>query len=226
MSEDLMDSLPEDYTVDEIRRWLPPFIAQEAAFDGWGDEALANAAKGQNIDPAAARLAFPDGAIDMIDGWIRHIDALMQRDFDEARLASMKIRDKITALTWYRFTAVAAEKEALRRAIAILALPVNLKRAGKISWRTADLIWRMAGDKATDYNHYTKRTILTGVYSSTLMHFLDDDSQEHEESRAFLDRRIENVMQFEKAKAKWTSKERERFDLPSFLGRLRYPLKK
>ena len=226
MSETLMDNLPKDHTVDEVRHWLPPFIAQEAAFDGWGDEALENAAKGQDVDPAVARLAFPDGAVDMIDCWIQHIDTQMRRDFDEERLSAMKIRDKITEMVWYRFMAVEAEKEALRRAIAILALPGNLRRAGKISWRTADIIWRMAGDKATDYNHYTKRTILTGVYSSTLMHFLDDDSEGHAESRAFLERRIDNVMQFEKVKAKWTNKDRESFDLASFLGRLRYPTKK
>ena len=226
MTDILMESLPEDYTVDEVRTWLPPFIAQEAAFDGWSDEALTNAANGQGIDPAIARLAFPDGPIDMVDQWILHIDAKMQRDFSEDKLSTMKIRSKITELVWYRFTSVEREKEALRRAIAILALPVNLKRAGKISWRTADLIWRMAGDTATDYNHYTKRTILTGVYSSTLMHFLDDDSEDHAETRAFLERRIENVMQFEKVKAKWLNTDRESFDLASFLGRLRYPGKK
>ncbi|WP_438728821.1 COQ9 family protein [Parasphingorhabdus sp. DH2-15] len=226
MTDILMESLPEDYTVDEVRTWLPPFIAHEAAFDGWSDEALTNAANGQGIDPAIARLAFPDGAIDMVDQWILHIDAKMQRDFSEDKLSTMKIRSKITELVWYRFTSVKQEKEALRRAIAILALPVNLKRAGKISWRTADLIWRMAGDTATDYNHYTKRTILTGVYSSTLMHFLDDDSEDHAETRAFLERRIENVMQFEKVKAKWLNTDRESFDLASFLGRLRYPGKK
>lgn len=226
MSEKLMDSLPEDHTVDEVRSWLPPFIAQEAAFDGWSDTALENAAKGQDIDPAVARLAFPDGAVGMIDAWIQHIDALMQHDFGKERLSAMKIRDKITEMVWYRFTAVESEKEALRRAIAVLAVPANLGKAGKISWRTADLIWRMAGDTATDYNHYTKRTILTGVYSSTLMHFLDDDSDGHKETRAFLERRIENVMQFEKVKAKWTNKDRESFNLASFLGRLRYPGKK
>jgi len=223
MSEKLMDKLPEDHTIDEIRGWLPPFIAKEAAFDGWNETALTAAAASQAIDPSVAMLAFPDGPIDMIDSWIQHIDAKMARDFPEDHLKAMKIREKITELVWYRFTSVESDKEALRRAIAVLALPVNLKRSGKISWRTADLMWRMAGDTATDYNHYTKRTILAGVYSSTLMHFLDDDSEDHVETRAFLERRIENVMQFEKVKAKWLNKEGESFSLATFLGRLRYP---
>ncbi|MEM1132288.1 MAG: COQ9 family protein [Pseudomonadota bacterium] len=221
MPETPMDSLPEDPTLEEIQLFLAPYIAEEAAFDGWSDEALTYAAEAHDIDPATARLAYPDGAMDMIDAWIQSVDAQMQAEFTEERLAAMKIREKITELVWYRICGVIPLKEALRRAVSIMAQPQNAPRSARISWRSADLMWRMAGDTATDYNHYTKRTILMGVYSTTLMCFLDDESDEYEDTRAFLERRIDNVMQFEKAKAKFL-KPREGFDLTRFLGRLRY----
>lgn len=216
-----MDSLPEDPDLDEIRLFLAPHIAEEAAFDGWSDEALTLAAQAHDINPATARLAYPDGAMDMIDAWIQSTDARMQAEFPPERLDVMKIREKITELVWFRIAAVMPLKEALRRAVAIMALPQNVGRSARISWRSADIMWRMAGDTATDYNHYTKRTILMGVYSTTLLHFLDDESDEYADTRAFLERRIENVMQFEKTKAKFL-KPKERFDLTRFLGRLRY----
>ncbi|MGQ3176651.1 MAG: COQ9 family protein [Blastomonas fulva] len=217
-----LDTLPADATLDEVRLFLPPFIADEAVFDGWTPAARDAAASAQGVEPGLAQLAFDQGAMDMIEAWISHIDAQMIEAFPPERIAAMKIRERITALVAFRFEAVAHQREALRRATAILALPSNLGRATKLSWRTADLMWRLAGDTATDYNHYSKRMILSGVYGSTLMAFLDDESADFADTHAFLGRRIDNVMQFEKAKAKWT-KGGESLSLTRFLGRLRYP---
>ncbi|MDM7927738.1 COQ9 family protein [Blastomonas fulva] len=217
-----LDTLPADATLDEVRLFLPPFIADEAVFDGWTPAARDAAASAQGVEPGLAQLAFDQGAMDMIEAWISHIDAQMIEAFPPERIAAMKIRERITALVAFRFEAVAHQREALRRATAILALPSNLGRAAKLSWRTADLMWRLAGDTATDYNHYSKRMILSGVYGSTLMAFLDDESADFTDTHAFLGRRIDNVMQFEKAKAKWT-KGGESLSLTRFLGRLRYP---
>lgn len=217
-----LDTLPADATLDEVRLFLPPFIADEAVFDGWTPAARDAAASAQGVEPGLAQLAFDQGAMDMIEAWISHIDAQMIEAFPPERIAAMKIRERITALVAFRFEAVAHQREALRRATAILALPANLGRAAKLSWRTADLMWRLAGDTATDYNHYSKRMILSGVYGSTLMAFLDDESADFTDTHAFLGRRIDNVMQFEKAKAKWT-KGGESLSLTRFLGRLRYP---
>ena len=101
-------------------------------------------------------------------------------------------------------------------------MPQNLPRTARLGWNSADLMWRLAGDTATDYNHYTKRALLAGIYSATLAMFIDDRSEGKAETRAFLDRRIEGVMKFEKAKAQLL-REREGFNLARFLGRLRYP---
>ena len=113
-------------------------------------------------------------------------------------------------------------REAVRRGLAILAMPQNLPLALRTGWHTADLMWRIAGDTSTDYNHYTKRMTLGAVYASTLLTWLDDKSDEFSDSAAFLERRIDDVMKFEKWKAEWRGSG-ERPSLSRFLGRLRYP---
>jgi ubiquinone biosynthesis protein COQ9 len=133
----------------------------------------------------------------------------------------MKIRERIRALVWERLRIQEPAKEAIRRALAILAMPQNLPPPPRLSWRSADVMWRMAGDTATDYNHYTKRAILSAVYGSTLLAWLQDDSEGSADTAAFLDRRIDEVMRFEKWKAGLGKAERP--SLTRFLGRLRYP---
>lgn len=115
------------------------------------------------------------------------------------------------------------QEEAVRRALAVMAMPQNVRRAARLGWHSADVMWRLAGDTATDYNHYTKRAILGSIYAATLAVFVEDQSEEKADTRAFLDRRIEGVMTFEKVKAKWLNPNRETFSVTRFLGRLRYP---
>jgi ubiquinone biosynthesis protein COQ9 len=215
--------LPADPTLDEIRTALAPGIGRNAAFDGWSAAAIAAAAHEIGIDADVAQLAYKDGAMAMIDGWIDSVDLEVAVRLQPETLNAMKIRQRITALLATRLDIMAPDREALRRAMAIMAMPQNLARAAKIGWRTADRNWRLAGDTATDFNHYTKRITLSAVYGSVLVVFINDDSEDFADSRAFLDRRIENVMQFEKAKAQ--AKSRSEF-VPSFsrfIGRLRYP---
>ncbi|MGX7894477.1 COQ9 family protein [Tsuneonella sp. HG222] len=213
----------DDLTLDELRIALAPRVAEAAIFDGWNDAALDSAAAASGVDPAVARLAYPGGAMDMIAAWIAHIDARMIEAFAPEIVAAMPIRERIRALVWFRLEAVAGLEEALRRALAIQALPQNLVRAAKLGWSSADAMWRLAGDTATDYNHYTKRAILGSIYAATLAVFVSDESEDKSETRAFLDRRIEGVMKFEKAKAQLLGKDRDHFDVMRFLGRLRYP---
>ena len=215
--------MTQDLTLDEIRAKLAPGIAANAAFDGWSDAARDMAADAEGIDKDVAALAFKDGPVDMIDAWFAHIDGVMLATVPPERLALMKIREKITALVEARLDATSIDRESLRRALAILALPQNLAKATRLGWRTVDTIWRAAGDVATDYNYYTKRTILLGVYASTITVFLDDESEGLAETRAFLGRRINGIMQFEKAKAGFLKRTEHGFSLSRFVGRLRYP---
>lgn len=211
-----------DMTLDELRIALAPHLAPNAAFDGWNAKAVEAAADAIGADHDVARLAVPGNAIDMIDLWFAGIDRRMAEALPPETLDAMKIRAKITALVEARLDALAPHREALRRAVAILAMPQNAPRAAKLGWRSADTMWRLAGDTATDYNHYTKRAMLAGIYAATIAVFLNDESEGQTESRAFLARRIENIMQFEKAKAKLAGRKDHRFSMSRFIGRLRY----
>ena len=215
--------LPADPTLDEVRAALAPIIARNAGFDGWSDAAVHAAADEAGVDRDVAKLAFNDNAIDMIDAWIDSIDMELAHRLPAEKLAAMKIRDRITALLATRLDIMAPDRESLRRAMAIMAMPQNLVRSAKIGWRSADRMWRLAGDTASDFNHYTKRMTLSAVYASTLSVFVNDDSDNFADARAFLDRRIDNVMQFEKVK--FQAKQRQEYvpSLSRFIGRLRYP---
>ncbi|WP_395636557.1 COQ9 family protein [Sphingorhabdus sp.] len=218
-----INPLPADPTLDEVRAALAPIIARNAGFDGWSDAAVHAAADEAGVDRDVAKLAFKDNAIDMIDAWIDSIDMELAHRLPAEKLAAMKIRDRITALLATRLDIMARDRESLRRAMAIMAMPQNLVRSAKIGWRSADRMWRLAGDTASDFNHYTKRMTLSAVYASTLSVFVNDDSDNFADARAFLDRRIDNVMQFEKVK--FQAKQRQEYvpSLSRFIGRLRYP---
>ena len=215
---------PSDMTLDELQAALAPVLPRHAAFDGWRAPAVAMAAAEIGADADVAQLAFSGGAMDMIDAWFASIDARMMAALPPEKLAAMSIRQRITALIESRLTLLARDREALRRAHAILAMPANIAHAAKLGWRAADIMWRAAGDTSTDLAHYTKRMTLAGVYASTLLVFVDDESEDWAQSRAFLARRIEGVMRFERTKARWKGVGGgERLSLARFVGRLRYP---
>lgn len=212
-----------DETLDDLRLRLAPLIADAAVFDGWSSQAVRAAAAQAGVDEDVAAYAFRDGAMSMIGAWTAATDLAMARALPASQLASLKIRERIRQLVLFRLDAIRGCEEALSRALAIMAMPQNAGQALKMGWRSADAMWRLAGDTATDYNHYTKRAILGGVYAATLTVFANDDSLDKAESRAFLDRRLDGIMRFEKVKAQVLRSPDERFSMARFLGRLRYP---
>lgn len=213
----------QDMTLDEIRAALAPALARHAAFDGWRPPAVAMAARESGIDPDIAQLAFAGGAIDMIDAWFASVDAAMLDMVPPETIETLSIRGRIIALIEARLTIMAPDRDALRRALATLAMPVHAARAARLAWRAADVMWRAAGDTATDLNHYSKRMTLTAIYGATILAFIDDESEEQADSRAFLARRIEGLMRFEKMKARIKGTGGgERLSLSRFIGRLRY----
>jgi ubiquinone biosynthesis protein COQ9 len=208
--------------LQQLSRLLALAVGENAVFDGWTKAAVDAAAGQLGVDPVKARLAMPKSQSGMIDVYIQEVDRALEAYFTPERLSAMKIREKIRALVWRRLEIMGPAREAVRRALAILAMPQNLPLALRISWRSADLMWRIAGDTSTDFNHYTKRMTLGAVYGSTLLVWLDDESEGWRETAAFLDRRIDDVMRFEKFKAEWRGSS-ERLSVSRFLGRLRYP---
>jgi ubiquinone biosynthesis protein COQ9 len=208
--------------LEKLRRELALAVGENAVFDGWTVKAVDSAAAQLGLNPLQARLAMPKGQAAMIDTYIQEVDRGLEAWFTPERVATLKIREKIRALIWRRLEIMGPAREAVRSALAILAMPQNIPLALRISWRSADLMWRIAGDNSTDFNHYTKRMTLAAVYGSTLLVWLDDQSEDWAETAAFLDRRIEDVMKIEKLKAEWRGSD-QRLSVSRFLGRLRYP---
>jgi ubiquinone biosynthesis protein COQ9 len=212
-------------SLDELRLALAPAMAEAAAFDGWTPAAVDAAAARLGISSDIGRLAFPGAnpAMAMIAAWIAHVDAAMARALPAEMLAAMSIRQRIRRLVIFRLDAVGPVEEALRRALAIMAMPQNVAKSLKLSWHSADAMWRLAGDTSTDLNYYSKRATLAAIYAATLLAFVDDRSEGKSDTLAFLDRRIDGVMRFEKAKAGWRRAGSETISPVRFLGRLRYP---
>lgn len=210
-------------------------IANAAVFDGWSEAAIASAAAATGVAPEIADLAFAAetqnaATMLMIDAWIDAIDAAMAEALPADMLATLPIRERIRRLVRFRLDSIIGQEEALRRALSIMAMPQNAAAALKRGWHSADLMWRLAGDTATDYNHYTKRVTLAALYAATLSAFVDDTSEGKAETWAFLDRRIDGVMRFEKAKAQLlgggkgkAATIRPWFSPVRALGWLRYP---
>ncbi|KPF58446.1 hypothetical protein IP88_16510 [alpha proteobacterium AAP81b] len=212
--------MTDDIPLADLRPHLVAAMLPNVPFDGWTAAARDTAADDAGIDRDIAALALPD-ALAMIQAYIARADAQMAEAL--AAAAFPKVRDRIRGAIWLRLEAAAGDREAIRRALAILALPQNAGIAARTLWGTADAMWRAAGDTATDFNHYSKRAILAAVYSATLLYWLDDDSDDFSATAAFLDRRIGDVMQIEKAKAGVRKFTANLPDPARFLGRLRYP---
>ncbi len=175
---------------------------KDAAFDGFTDGVLAKAGKKVDADKAALARLFPEGVLSLIEYFSTSVDDAMEEKLKALDLSKRKIRERIKLAVLTRLALLAPNKEAARRAAATMTLPMHAGRGAKMMYRTVDSMWRAAGDTATDFNFYTKRGILAGVYGSVLVRWFNDTGEDETVAEAFLDARIENVMQFEKLKAK------------------------
>jgi ubiquinone biosynthesis protein COQ9 len=216
-----------DATLDALRLTLAPRVAAAAAFDGWSAAAVEAAADETGTDRELAAYAFrstgTSPAMAMITAWSEAITRDMQAAYPPESLTVLPIRERIRRLVAFRLDAQVGYEEALRRALSIMVMPQNVGAALRTGWASADAMWRLAGDRATDYNYYTKRTILAGVYAATLAVFPDDQSEDKSDTHAFLARRIDGIMRFEKAKSRLTRSGDDGFSIVRLLGRLRYP---
>ncbi len=173
---------------------------EHVAFDGWSDETFKAAIETSGLEPGLARGLCPRGAVDLALAYHRRGDRLMQERLAGMDLQAMRIRERITAAVRVRLEVV-EEPEAVRRGMTLFALPGHAPLGAKAIWNTCDQIWTLIGDSSRDGNWYSKRAILSGVYSSTVLFWLGDDSPDRQATWDFLDRRIEDVMKFEKFKA-------------------------
>ncbi len=204
------------------RRAILERVLANAAFDGWTAPAMANAAEGAGYDAIMARRAFPGGVTELLAFFMAETDRRLVESLDRQVLADLRIRDRIARIVRARLELLAPHREALRRALASRLLPGRGGGALGSLARTVDVMWHLAGDRATDFNWYTKRALLAGVHATTLLFWLNDTSEGNEATWAFLDRRIGGVMAIMKARGRI---ERVAAKLPNpwpALGRLRH----
>ena len=189
---------------------------------GWNDRLVRAACADNGLSQGDEELLLPNGARDLAALLSRRHDDRAMAALAQLDAASLKIRERIARGVSERMEAGAADLEATKRCAAFLALPVNADLGLKLAWESADLIWRWAGDTATDWNHYSKRVILSGILVPALtMRWFDG----REAAEAFVARRIDNVMAFEKWKA-GLPKTDLGFQIAGALGKLRYGVKR
>ena len=165
-------------------------------FQGWTRSALRSALKDLGEHPDDADLLFPGGAIDMVEAFFDWADRRMEEGAAKLGLQAMRVPERVRSIIALRFQQNRAYKEAIRRAVSLLILPQNARVCAASTARTVDAIWHAAGDKAADFSWYTKRAILAGIYSATLLYWLSDQSEEEAATLAFLDRRLAEVNRF------------------------------
>lgn len=170
-------------------------------FDGFSDKTLKTAAKEAGATKDAVARLFPQGPLSLVDAFSQDADAQMEASLAAMDLKAMKVRQRIAAAVMARIEALRPHKEAARRAAAFLTLPPHAAHGTALVWATVDAMWRAIGDTSTDFNFYTKRGILAGVYTATMARWFTDTSADESETTQFLADRIENVMQFERLKA-------------------------
>ena len=188
-------------SIDPVLEKLVEAALPHVAFDGWSPATFRAAVADSGLDPALADAVAPRGALDLALGFHRMGDLALAARVHEDTAETPRYRDKIARAVRLRIE-VSADREVVRRGTTFFALPQNAPLGAKALWDTADAIWRVLGDTSEDLNWYTKRATLSGVYASTVLYWLGDESPDARDSWAFLDRRIEDVMAIEKAKAK------------------------
>ncbi|MCC1492026.1 COQ9 family protein [Cognatishimia sp. F0-27] len=185
---------------DPIADRLLDAALMHVPFDGWSETTFRAAVADIDMNMTVARGLFPRGAVDLAVAYHRRGDAAMIARIEATDLTGMRFRDKVIFAVRARLEAV-SDREAVRRGTTLFALPLYAPDGAKLVWGTADAIWTALGDTSQDFNWYSKRATLSAVYSATVLYWLGDDSLDNQATWGFLDRRIEDVMRFEKVKA-------------------------
>ena len=209
---------PQDRILDAALTHVP--------FDGWSEQTLKRAASDIDMPLSEARALFPRGGVDLALAYHRRGDAEMAERVRTEDMSELSYSQKVARAIWLRLDAV--DKEAVRRGSTLFALPIHSADGAKAVWGTADAIWTALGDSSTDGNWYSKRATLSGVYGATVLFWLGDESMDHTDTRAFIARRIDDVMRIERMKTAVNANPLGRAMMagPNFvLSRLRAPIR-
>lgn len=211
-------------TREKARETLLLATLPHVAFDGWSLTAMIAGASDAGMSAVEARRYFPGGPAEMVRLFSEWADARMLERLEEAPLEEMRIRDRVAFAVWARIEALFPYREVARRTLSFFALPAHAPLGASCLYRTVDAIWYGIGDRSTDFSFYTKRALLAGVVSSTTLNWLQDSSEGSADTRAFLERRIADVMRLQRASARLesiTSRLPDPFRLARLMGERR-----
>ncbi len=186
-------SRDESHDLGLTRDRLIVAILSHVMFDGWTEKALTAAAQDIGCDPLLAERLFPDGARDMVAHFVTLSDRLTIEDAKDLRLNGLGDKVRLLRVFYQRFARWAPYREAVKRALGVLALPNNLALAAKLSWGTADAVWVAAGKSVHDFSWYTRRASLAAVYGATVLVWLNDPTPDLSDTHSFLSRRLDDV---------------------------------
>ena len=190
--------LAEDQRAALIEAMLP-----NVPFDGWSRLALRSAARRVGLSAGEALALFPSGAGELVACFSRWVDLRMLDRLEATNLEPMRISERVALAIATRLEILAPWREAVRRALAVLALPQHAPLGLRLLYQTVDAIWYAAGDRATDFSFYTKRSTLAAIYAATLLYWLGDSSPDFADTRAFLDRRLAGAASIGKARKRF-----------------------
>ena len=191
--------MDHENSVERVKAQVLQAALPHVAFDGWSEATLQAAMSDSGAAPVLARALFPRGGIDLAAAYHRSGDAAMATALALRDLGALRFRDRVALAIRLRLEL--ADKEAVQRGSSLFALPAHAAEGATLIWGTADAIWTALGDTSRDLNWYSKRASLSAVYGASVLYWLGDQSDGHSATWEFVDRRIENVMQFEKLKA-------------------------
>ena len=190
--------LAENQRAALIEAMLP-----NVAFDGWSRPALRAAARRVGMPADEALALFPNGAAELVACFSRWADVRMLDRFEAMVPEPLRISESIALAIATRLEIIAPWREAVRRALSVLALPRHAPLGLRLLYETVDGIWYAAGERATDFSFYTKRVTLAAIYAATLLYWLEDSSPDFSDTRAFLERRLSEVAAIGKARQRF-----------------------
>ncbi len=184
----------------DVRLRILEHVLALAPFEGWGDYTLREAAKRSGIDAGALAEVFPGGMQQCVEYFFRQSDETLAHAHPASDLVKLRMPERIEHLVLARFSYWLVHREAVRRALALSCLPWHASIQVRALANTVDVMWKLAGDASTDFSYYTKRATLAGVYGSTLVYWLNDNSPQQSDTGLFLKRRLGNVAAFGRMK--------------------------
>ena len=190
------------FILTDINKFID-IALKHVPFEGWNEQVFEKTCLEANISIIQGKLLFPRSSTDLMLSFLKRDDEELSNLIKKSDNVNQKYRNRISNAIFDRINLAQQNREAYRKALSLLALPHMAPDNAAMMWNLSDTIWIALNDSSTDINWYTKRITLGFVYSTSLIYWLGDESHELKKTKDFLERRIEDVMEFEMVKGKF-----------------------